>query len=29
MDSYSYLIEWTNPTINQIEITKGNLNLIR
>jgi gliding motility-associated-like protein len=29
VSTYSYIIEWTNPTTNQIEITKGNLNLIR
>lgn len=29
VSTYSYIVEWTNPTTNQIEITKGNLNLIR
>jgi hypothetical protein len=29
MDTYSYIIEWTNLTTNEKEITKGNVHLIR
>jgi gliding motility-associated-like protein len=29
VNTYSYIIEWTNPTTNEKEITKGNVHLIR